>query len=397
MTDHDASLSEQVGAQIERLRRHQATLDMVRKDIERLIVARVAEAWRADGRHSEPSVYSRTKAAGSVRRRVEERDLVLEDLPDLIGVRVLVLHRGEIDLVESALEPFRRLAKREESRHFQQVGRASGYAGIAYMKIPLSTTLRSAARRRGTEQDPAVQACISEVGHLHWELQIHTAMQEAWSRLSHARFYKDQQGVPFPSWLALQRLAAVVDLVDEQLSRIDSGVEVERGRAQDLIRRADSRDAVHLDEYVLSLTQNIWDDRLAELRDLGRAAGFRVSEWPELVRVGDETELCLGVFRATGAPTVGQLTQYVDLVLSQWDRYVDRLLTVFRAPPDPLESMTDPATDDTELVVYDRPLAVVSYARLMDYPQYIESVRLRPSIRRQLLRARRYGLAGMSP
>jgi len=343
-------------------------------------------------------VYSRTKSDQSVSRRVEERDLILEDFPDIIGVRVLVLHRGEVDLVESALDPFRRLAKREESRHFQQVGRTSGYAGIAYMKIPLEATLRSGARRRSAEEDPGVRSRINEVGHLHWELQIHTAMQEAWSRLSHARFYKDQQGVPYPSWQALQRLAAVVDLVDEQLSRIDKGVEIERDRIQDLVRRADTRDSVFIDEFVLLLAQHIWDDQLEELRSMGQAAGFRASEWPELVKVGDETELCLGTFRATGAGAVRQMSEYLDLVVSQWDRYVDRLLTVFRAPPDPLEAMAGPVHGDDEvLVVYDRPLAVLSYCRLMDYPQYIESVRLRPSISRQLLRARRYGLAGMSP
>lgn len=394
----EGNLPEQIGTEVDRLRECRTTLDIVRKDIEWQVISRVEEAWRTNGRFSEPSVYSRTKSEESVGRRVAERDLTLEEFPDIIGLRVLVLHRGEVDLVESALNPFRRLAKREESRHFQQVGRTSGYAGVAYMKIPLGATLRSAARRRSAEDDPAVQNRIREVGHLHWELQIHTAMQEAWSRLSHARFYKDQQGVPFPSWQALQRLAAVVDLVDEQLSRIDNGVDIERGRIQDLVRRADSRDAVHLDEFVLSLTQHMWDDQLDELRNMGRAAGFRASEWTELVRVGDETELCLGVFRATGAGAVGQMAEYLDVVVTQWDRYVDRLLTVFRAPPDPLESMAEPVNGDDEvLVVYDRPLAVLSYCRLMDYPQYIESVRLRPSIRRQLLRARRYGLAGMSP
>nr|MDT0663854.1 hypothetical protein [Micromonospora sp. DSM 115978] len=274
-------------------------------------------------------------------------------------------------------------------------GRAGGYAGAYITNIPIVPSLDAAANHGAAELVDAGQR--QSLTNLRWELQIHTAMQEAWSRLSHARFYKDAKGIPYRNWRQLDRLAAVVDLLDDQLREIESDVARERERVFRLVSNRRERLDLDVDEYVLLASLTYMQEHLVALRDLGSAAGFKDSEWSELVRIGDETDICLAVCATTGIRTMRDFLHAVDKIIEASDHNILLLRTIFGV--EEMESLqyADGGTGDKSRVSmpFDRPLLVFSLLRLAESPSQINSVlELRISYRRKLLKAWERGVFG---
>jgi ppGpp synthetase/RelA/SpoT-type nucleotidyltranferase len=347
-------------------------LNAIAENLQKVVTTRLAKRWSDGNRPTPPAVYCRVKSRASVGSRIEERYSRLEDFPDLVGCRVVVLHSAEIDRAHDALRGLLDLDDRQEIQWYGGAGRSLGYSGCFWDGIPVGTLRKRIRLAEGAEAD----ACKAE-------LQIHTAMQEAWSRLSHERFYKSRVGVPHRTSLLLRRLAAVTHLVDEQFSIIEQHLSQESLRIQNLLLQPQGYESAELDEYVILLASSTWDELFRELRDLGQQAGFRRSEWSEMVRIGDETDLCISVCERTGILTLGQFLTAVRATVSGENaaERIAKLRAVVNA------TVPDSAQGARGRRYFDRPLFVFSCLRLLEFPDHIDGAHpLRANIKSALKR-----------
>ncbi|HET6734817.1 RelA/SpoT domain-containing protein [Mycobacterium sp.] len=333
-----------------------ATQASIQRQVEGLINRHVREAisrkdyaWMP----GYPVVYARVKQRDSCLERIAERHETLEELPDLIGCRVVVIHTGELELVDSALEGLLKHALPEPIEHDEGLGRSRGYSGVHYTIrlgendwIHRYCTDVSAKRRR-------------MAARFRWELQIHTVMQEAWSRVSHAGFYKNREGVPKNVQRKLQRLASTSKLLDDHLMDLSLSIRQEQTVLRTKFAKREGRLTLEPDEYLLQHCQenNRYAGQLRCLRELAARAGFQCSEWPGVVEIGDETDICLEVCRRTQIKTWGDLQAALDEIESEQHRWEHWLAVLVRR------------CDDAKVrIPFDRAWLVFSIIRLLGSP-----------------------------
>ncbi|WP_157625766.1 hypothetical protein [Mycobacterium sp. 155] len=326
-----------------------------------------------------PVVYSRVKDMESCKERIAERYESLSKLPDLIGCRVVVIHSEEIGLVQGQLAVLFKLVgdiKPKIDEYDSGVGRAQGYAGT-YYKIPLNGWIQEflavypkfdgSSPNSAESSGPKLTAEQTEiVAKYGLELQIHTVMEEAWSRVSHAGFYKTSQGVPKEIRRDLLRLASTSRLLGDHMRNLSLSISLARKRLRTAFE--DNHASTGLDEYLLWYCSTLTDYKrfLEDYRRLGNEAGFQESGWKELVHIGDETDICLEVCQRTNLRTWGDLDEVLfsfarshcgDAAGAARDNKL-KLLKQFVAVIDTKKG-TQP---------FDRPLLVFSILRLLEYP-----------------------------
>lgn len=361
--------------QLRRLQDLTPLLESARAVVERHVREILQWQWTEAGNPGEPTVYSRVKSPASVLRHVIDRRWTLEEIPDLIGVRVVVLHQGEL---AATVNLDQLTGVRPQRTSYRAIhGRGSGYSGLTYSAIPLVSTLRKASCHESVADDP-------RLAPLRFEIQVHTAMQEAWSRLSHSRFYKGSEGVPHESRVQLERLAALTDLMDEHLVAIAETLDHNRRSIWAALNDPGRLGSLRLDEYVLAKSQALWPEIYRWLVDVARGAELPGHDDQDLVRVGDETEICLAVFADTGIATTGEFLAYCRQLMSgaaamDW--------------PSRLRAVLLPGATEG-LGHVGRPLVVLSVMRLIEVEFAMGSFDgLGPTVRRRLVRARATGQA----
>jgi len=254
---------------------------------------------------------------------------------DLIGVRIVVLSLLDVRHVHSAVAHLCRETTVDAHRWYTTSAKARGYEAL-HMQLCLP-------------DDCGIPANTIAAGA---ELQIVTAIQNTWGDLTHADFYKPEEGAPLEMSQRVLRLAAVMNLVDEELQAIRTGlkpaIEARVDEVRAYARAAGTR--VVLDELsLLACAGGPLRDAFVGLRDLGRRANFEVSGWPELVRLGPETNEFLHFAADAGIGTVGQLREACDRALNQSEE---------------LKLVPGKLRDGSELI-FDRPLKVLQAAEML--------------------------------
>ena len=192
----------------------------------------------------------------------------------------------------------------------------------------------------------------------HWELQIHTVMQETWSRVSHAGFYKTKRGIPKQVHQRLLRFASTSRLLDDHLLDLSVSIKAVQDKLGEKFADATVRPKLEIDEYTLWHCQadDIYGDDLRMLRSLGTRAGLQVSAWQSLVEVGDETDICLDVCRRTKITTWGQMKETLKVIGDNRNWWIDILRQLVRR----CEQSNVP-------VPFNRPWLVLSIICLLDF------------------------------
>lgn len=345
-----------------------AAAQCMREVIERAVSTHFAKLnEKSDRRRSQPIVYTRVKGVASALRRIEERYRTLENLPDFIGCRIVVTHVGEVDEAKGALEGYVGSVKPVPVTYHEGRGRSRGYSGVFYSKIPVGAWLQ---QHGGECVDENLKEAALVLEDYHFEIQVHTAMEEAWSRLSHAGFYKNDAGVPKGVHEQLTRMAAVSRMIDEELNRISLRLRTEQEDVRNAFMKINLRAELPIDEHILvaapELSTRIRDMFIA-LRAIGQEAGLRESAWVDLVRVGDETDICLEVCQRTGLIYFKDFEENIEKFVENREVCIDVLRRTF-------------FTDDGERRLYirgeerrgsltfDRPLTVFALLKLLELP-----------------------------
>ena len=263
---------------------------------------------------SVPIVYSRVKSVQACRDRIADRYRTLSEFPDLIGCRVVVIHTEEIDDVRSQLAELTRLVSTNDLQtidHDKGVGRARGYAGRFYW-IRLERWIQAFAARYTEFKHDLTPEKVEMIAKYNFELQIHTVMEEAWSRVSHAGFYKTKEGIPNELKRKLLRLASTSRLIGDHMRDLSMSIYEARDELSKSFDNPKTHDDTEVDEFLLWYCHQK-DSRyrrfLESYREMGQTAGFNKSDWPELVRVGDDTDICLEVCERTGLRNWGKVDE----------------------------------------------------------------------------------------
>ena len=127
-----------------------------------------------------------------------------DDVKDLVGVRVILLYRPDIERTLDVLRGEFPI-ETEEKKGMDDDAGSFGYQSVHVILSPSS--------------GPAPPA-LSTLDDLRAEVQIRTLAQHIWAAASHDLQYKKERGVPKPLRRTIQRVSALLETIDLELERV---------------------------------------------------------------------------------------------------------------------------------------------------------------------------------
>ena len=154
------------------------------------------------------------------------------DITDLVGLRVITFYTDEVDKVAAIAKRVFDIDWREsvDKRKLHQLD-SFGYNSLHYI-----------CRLRSQESGDGSQ----ELGDIRFELQMRTALQHVWSTIEHDTGYKGDVKIPREYKRQFSRLAGMLELVDDEFSRLRLVLTDYRRQVQTLVKSG------QLDEVSLS-------------------------------------------------------------------------------------------------------------------------------------------------
>ena len=172
------------------------------------------------------SMESRIKAeaslAGKLRRKGHKYTSLL-DITDIFGARIITFYNEDVDRIASMAEVLFEIdwANSVDKRQMHEFD-SFGYNSLHYIcRLPKSLYF-----------DPE----MPELNQVRFELQMRTALQHVWSAIQHDIGYKSEIETPLEYHRNLSRLAGMLELADNEFSRIRNAIADYRRRAQSLVQ-----------------------------------------------------------------------------------------------------------------------------------------------------------------
>ncbi len=146
----------------------------------------------------------------------------LADITDIVGLRIITFYMDDVDKVASAVDRLFKIdwANSVDKRRAHEID-SFGYSSLHYI-------------------------CSMEGFPYRFEIQMRTVLQHAWANMNHDTGYKSGVEVPKEYLRSINRLAGLLELADEQFSRIRMDLADYRRRMQALVASGDL-DSVLLD------------------------------------------------------------------------------------------------------------------------------------------------------
>ncbi len=153
------------------------------------------------------------------------------DITDLVGLRVITFYTDEVDKVAVIAKRVFDIDWQEsvDKRKLHQLD-SFGYNSLHYI---------CRFQEKDRDLDP-------DLGNLRFELQMRTALQHVWSTIEHDTGYKGEVKIPREYKRQFSRLAGMLELVDDEFSRLRIVLTDYRRQVQTLVKSG------QLDEVALS-------------------------------------------------------------------------------------------------------------------------------------------------
>lgn len=172
------------------------------------VVTQISELLESNDLALGVPIESRVKAWRSLEEKIERKSLQLSDirnLHDLVGVRVILLFRNDLN---TAIEL---IGKTFDVISSEDAGERLGDAQFGYQSRHLIVRIPR------TWLKVPVFASLDD---LCVELQIRTLAQHIWAAASHKLQYKNEESVPPPIRRAINRASALLETVDLEFDRV---------------------------------------------------------------------------------------------------------------------------------------------------------------------------------
>ena len=155
----------------------------------------------------------------------------IDDITDIVGVRVITLFSDDVDRVASYVEKMFNVDWNEsiDKRKMHEMS-SFGYNSLHYIcRIPKSLY--------ENKQHP-------ELNDIRFEVQMRSTLQHAWAAMNHDLGYKSEIETPPEYMRMFGRLAGMLEMADEEFSRIRISVATYRRRMESLIKAGELSEVV---------------------------------------------------------------------------------------------------------------------------------------------------------
>ena len=210
------------------------------------------------------------------------------DITDVVGLRVITFYIDDVDKVASLLERYFEIdwENSVDKRKLHEID-SFGYLSLhCICRIP-----------DHLYSDPEKP----EINKIRFEVQMRTVLQHAWANMNHDTGYKSGVEIPKVYLRNLSRLAGILELVDDEFSRIRSELADYRRKVQNLVASG-NLDEVQLDgdSFHSYLTLKPFDSLMHRIASLNQA---------EIQEV--DLSCFIPLFIGMGFKTIGQLDAMV--------------------------------------------------------------------------------------
>ncbi|MCX5709973.1 MAG: RelA/SpoT domain-containing protein [Candidatus Omnitrophica bacterium] len=172
------------------------------------IVKQLNELLAQPGVMTVVPIESRLKELASIRDKCERLNITpqkLGEITDLVGLRVVLISNKDSVKVCDIIERNFDVLEKEDTRQ-RLADNQFGYGSIHYLVRPPKDWLNLPTLR-------GLNGLIAEV-------QVRTASQHIWATVSHNLQYKKINDVPVPLRRSINRVAALLELVDLEFDRV---------------------------------------------------------------------------------------------------------------------------------------------------------------------------------
>ena len=241
------------------------------------------------------AIEYRVKSERSLAGKVELKGAKyksIDDITDLVGLRVITFYTDEVDKVAAIAKRLFDIDWQEsvDKRKLHQLD-AFGYNSLHYicrLKEPISS-------RRPDDQ-------TTKQPLPRFELQMRTALQHVWSTIEHDIGYKGAVRIPREYKRQFSRLAGMLELIDDEFSRLRLVLTDYRRQIQTLVKNG-QLDSVPLsaDTFRSYLELHPFDRLNKRIAAVNQAEIWPVSQMP-----------FLPVLESFGMETIGDVQLFID-------------------------------------------------------------------------------------
>ena len=218
----------------------------------------------------------------------------VHDVTDIVGIRVITFYTDDVDKVASVLERLFEIDWENsiDKRKAHEID-SFGYLSLHYIcRMPESTY-----------NDPKQP----ELNQIRFEVQMRTVLQHAWANMNHDTGYKSGVEIPKVYKRNLSRLAGMLELVDDEFSRIRHELADYRRQVQSLVASGNLSEVLldgdSFQSYLQigpfdALTRRIASINQAEIQQVNLSPFLRLFENMGFKTLGDIDALVKNHFEA---------------------------------------------------------------------------------------------------
>ena len=200
------------------------------------VVKQLLEKTLQDNAIEVTTVKARVKTRESLAGKLAlkgDKYASIDAVTDLLGARIITFYTDDVDRIASIVEQLFEIDwdNTVDKRRLHQLD-SFGYNSLHYIcRLPASLY---------TDPD------FPQMNTLRFELQLRTTLQHAWAAINHDTGYKSGVEIPKEYMRRINRLAGLLELADDEFSRIRTEINDYRRRVQQLVQNG-KLDDVQLD------------------------------------------------------------------------------------------------------------------------------------------------------